>query len=107
MSFVFSYSLSYTGRDENGFPLNVLPRYRHKGYFWYISQLLSYIMRPNKCFETIILEKKLSAGWERLEHPALSMHIRHGDSCSDTKKNRRCDPLNVYMNKAVIPMTKK
>jgi hypothetical protein len=37
----------------------------------------------------------------------LSMHVRHGDSClldEELSSHRRCEPLSVYMETAVLPM---
>ena len=101
------YSYHFQGVDGNGYPLNMRPKYRHKGYFWYVSKLLAYIMRPNSCFEKLIMEKKIAAGWGRLTRPALSLHVRQGDSCIDTTTHRVCEPLDSYMQRAVIPMAEK
>ena len=122
------------GSDDKGYPLNVPKNFREMGHFWYQSQLLSFILRrPNSFFAKVLSEAKVSAGWDKIQRPLLSMHVRHGvifkkqfgimffilnqalienfiqDSCSaeqqDSKK-RRCDPLETYM-KTVLPMAKR
>lgn len=58
------YSLMHKKSDGDGFPKNVPSSWRHKGHFWYVSELLGFmLLRPNRGFEDILLQAKRDAGW--------------------------------------------
>lgn len=97
--------------DQQGYPRSVPKPYNKLGLFWYHSMLQSYmIQRPNDYFAHILADAKNKADWGSIQRPLLSLHVRHGDSCSPEQeegKKRRCEPLEVYMKNAVLPMAKK
>lgn len=95
-----TYSLLHRGSDIDGYPTIVPAEYRKMGLFWYFSQLLAYLMRPNYKFRRHLETVKKKLNWDVLEGPVLSLHIRHGDACTGIEpkiKSRRCDDLNTYM----------
>lgn len=55
---------------------------KKEGHFWTVSQLLQFILlRPKQAsFEREFLDVKSKIGWESIERPLLSIHVRHGDS---------------------------
>jgi len=77
----------------------------------YVAHLLEHILgSPNDEFQKILDDAKRAAGWDRATRPLLSLHVRHGDTCSamqEERTARRCEPLSVYMRTAVIPMTRR
>ena len=53
------------------------------GYFWYVAHLLEHILgTPNAKFQRDLDRAKETAGWGRLVRPLLSLHVRHGDTCT-------------------------
>ena len=103
--------MSQKKNDKQGFP-NIVPlQYRQMGNFWYSSMLLSYIMHsPNAYFQKVLEDAKVAANWGQVQRPMLSMHVRHGDSCSEIEESltmRHCEPLSVYMETAVLPMWRR
>jgi len=84
-----SYSLMNMKSDAEGHPQNVPAAWRHKGHFWYTSQLLGFMLnRPNAHFGAILAEAKRAAGFDALERPLLSLHVRRGDSCNPEQVGR-------------------
>ena len=76
----------------------VLPaKYRERGLFWWVSQLLAYVTRPSDTFAAKLAARKKKLGFD--EHgPLLGLHVRLGDSCNDIKrKARKCNTLEDYM----------
>jgi len=85
----------------------VVPRaFEARGWFWWTSQLLSYLMRPNAvlaasveaALQTTGLGAALDSG--RL---VIGMHVRHGDACNPDemlRARRSCTPLVSYMEAA-------
>ena len=73
--------------------------------------LLSFILHsPNFYFQKVIEDAKLASNWGQIQRPILSMHVRHGDSCSEIEESltmRHCEPLSVYMETAVLPMWRR
>ena len=84
-----------------------VPRaFEARGWFWWTSQLLSYLMRPNAvlaasveaALQTTGLGAALDSG--RL---VIGMHVRHGDACNPDemlRARRSCTPLVSYMEAA-------
>jgi len=120
------YSLMHKKTNkEDGLPRSVPEAWRHKGHFWYVSQLLGQLLlHPNRDFDQVLLQAKRDAGWFAVGEggnaergveptglrPLLSLHVRRGDSCNpeqEDSKKRRCEDLKAYMTKAVLPMAKK
>jgi hypothetical protein len=61
-------------------------------------------MRASPYFQRVLEDAKIASGWDRMQRPLLSLHIRHGDSCSDLQESltmRHCELLSVYMEMAV------
>lgn len=109
------------GNDASGLPQSVPPvppglaglqgrkggshdrwRWRERGHFWFVSQLLWRLMRPNAKLRQDLREAKDAMGWPlNLEgQPLLSVHVRRGDACNAEQvesKKRRCEPLSAYM----------
>jgi hypothetical protein len=106
-----TYSLMHVKNNAEGLPNSVPVAYRHRGHFWYTSQLMSFMLqRPNAHFATTLANAKRDAGWANMQRPLLSLHVRRGDSCNpdqEASKKRRCEPLKAYMDTAVLPMAKK
>jgi hypothetical protein len=106
-----AYSLMHVKTDVAGLPNSVPLAYRHRGHFWYTSQLMSFmLLRPNARFAAALADAKHAAGWATMQRPMLSLHVRRGDSCNpdqEDSKKRRCEPLKAYMDAAVLPMAKK
>jgi hypothetical protein len=73
--------------------------------------LLSFVMHaPSLYFQRVLEDAKIASGWDRMQRPLLTMHIRHGDSCSKLQESltmRHCEPLSVYMETAVLPMWRR
>ena len=104
----FKYSLLKERVDQNGLPNTVPFAYRHKGHFWYSSELLHWIFKePNQRLLLALDAAKKGANWAAVQRPLLSVHVRHGDTCSQDQQvrtHRRCEPLSVYMESAILPM---
>ena len=64
--------------------------FRSRGWFWYTSQLLSWVMRPNAALAADIkaaLEaSRLGAALRR--GPVIGVHVRHGDACLARERRR-------------------
>jgi len=108
--FFLRYSLFEQKRDASN-PVVVPERYRHKGHFWWASNLLSFLLAtPNHDLQLHLESSKKAAGWSRMKRPMLSMHVRHGDTCTLAEEDytkRRCEPLSVYLEDAVLPMSRR
>ncbi|KAL7545460.1 hypothetical protein ACHAWF_008809 [Thalassiosira exigua] len=103
------YSLNHQGSDNDGLPAMIPLAYRKMGLFWYYSQILAYLLRPNYKFLRHLETTKKQMNWDAKGGPVISLHVRHGDSCTGSepeKKSRRCDDLNTYMER-VIPVAKR
>ena len=76
----------------------VLPlKYRARGLFWWVSQVLGYVMRPSDAFAAKLAARKKELGFDA-HGPLLGLHVRLGDSCADSKrKGRMCNVLGDYM----------
>lgn len=84
----------------------VIPeRWRSKGYFWWISHNLGYIMRPSEYLKSEIRRHMKDLNWHSVHRdgPMIGMHVRHGDSCLKKEEKRMarfCDPVSKYMERA-------
>jgi hypothetical protein len=70
---------------------------REVGWFWWVSQALHFLWRPNKQMLLIVemTKKKIGFGGDM-----IGLHIRHGDSCTETESGRtkrKCEGLEAYM----------
>jgi hypothetical protein len=84
--------------DKDGsYPTLVPLAFRKMGYFWYMSNLIHFMLAsPNDYFSQVLIDAKAAAKWRGVERPLLSMHVRHGDSCTKAelrKAGRMCEPL--------------
>ena len=82
---------------------HIPPPYESRGWFWYSSHLLSYLLRPNDALLHSLGESLDSSGL-RTVHAAgrvvIGMHVRHGDACRSeeiVRARRTCTPLSAYM----------
>lgn len=76
--------------------------FQEQGNFWWASQELAFLLRPDDEFASELEALKASFKWE-VNRPILAMHVRHGDSCSKVQeagKARNCEDLDVYMTHA-------
>jgi hypothetical protein len=82
---------------ESGYPTLVPVAFRKMGYFWYMSNLIHFVLgSPNDYFAQVLLDAKKATRWADIERPLLSMHVRHGDSCTKAefgKAGRMCEAL--------------
>jgi len=82
---------------EGSYPTLVPQAFRKMGYFWYMSNLIHFVLgSPNGYFSQVLVDAKAAAKWKEVERPLLSMHVRHGDSCTKAelrKAGRICEPL--------------
>lgn len=104
------YSSARQTVTANGLPRSIPKRYRARGLFWYTSQLLGFLFKPNTDLRTIIAERQSRIGWSHMQRPLLSLHVRHGDSCTAAESfrtARSCEGLAVYMEQAVLPLAHK
>jgi hypothetical protein len=76
--------------------------WRSRGWFWYSSQLLSWIMRPNAKLtgdlNNAMVETGLAAALRR--GPVLGVHVRHGDAClakEQRRMGRVCRSLEAHL----------
>ena len=78
-----------------------------RGWFWWTSNLLAYVLRPTARFSTDFqramnltgLRAAIAARSASTGGPVLGLHVRHGDACGKDAKRagRTCEPLAVYM----------
>ena len=99
--------------DEARASRHIPAAYRERGWFWYASQLLSYLLRPNPALsralegalEATRLRKALDGG-----SLIVGMHVRHGDACRGdeiVRARRSCTPLSTYMDRASRLLAKR
>lgn len=73
--------------------------FAEKGNFWWTSQQLAYLIRPDQKLAEEVEALKAGFNWEA-SRPILALHIRHGDSCDRAREKehfRTCEDLDVYM----------
>ena len=79
-----------------------------RGHFWFKSQLLAHLLRPNELLERLVQRRLVQMGalglgsglGSSLTRPVLALHIRGGDACTkaeEREKARRCDTLLAYL----------
>ena len=81
-------------------------RYRSRGWFWWSSHLLGYLLRPNIALRSAVqaasVESKLHIAIEA-GSLIIGIHVRHGDACRKEeilRARRSCTPLSEYMSAA-------
>lgn len=85
---------------------SVIPRlFRERGWFWFSSQLLSWVMRPHAALaadlSVALHTTGLGAALERRE-PVLGIHVRHGDACMRRERRRMarsCHSLAAHLHR--------
>lgn len=83
--------------------------FSHRGHFWYVAQLLSWLLRPNKGTIDAIKRRAVQLGMAQAQRPMVGIHARAGDSCRPSQMNRkarRCSPFDEYWYHA-LAMTAK
>ena len=98
--FIRSESYEVHGRS-------VIPAaYRAYGWFWWVSQILRFVLRPSTRLEIAVRRalRDTGLGEELLsQRPVMGLHIRHGDACLRGERRRMartCTPLAEYMQMA-------
>jgi len=79
-------------------------KWRHRGHFWFVAQLLAWLLRPNTKTKRHIQSIRKIIGLDRAPRPILGIHIRRGDACQGSQPNakmRRCDPFEIYWKRAL------
>jgi hypothetical protein len=82
---------------------SVIPsEFRDRGWFWYTSQLLSWVMRPSALlaqeFQHALDETGLAQALS--EGPVIGMHVRRGDACLKRERKRmgrECHSLDEHL----------
>ena len=90
---------SFTASVQEPGKAPVPGEFAERGLFWWTSQQLAFLLRPDDEFVSVISKLKTDLRWEA-HRPILGIHIRHGDSCSPDQvelKARTCEDLDVYM----------
>ena len=87
--------------------VSVIPaRYQPLGWFWWVGQILRFLLRPTSKLEMAVRRALRDTGLgEALasQTTVLGLHIRHGDSCLRAEQRRMartCTPLAEYMQVA-------
>ena len=94
--FVRSESYNLHGED-------VIPsEFRGRGWFWWTSQLLSWLMRPSPLlgqeFQVALEETGLAKALR--EGPVIGLHVRRGDACLKRERKRmgrECHSLDEHL----------
>jgi hypothetical protein len=80
--------------------------YKSRGWFWWSSHLLSYLLRPNAALSAAVEEGLTSTGLRAAIDAGrlvIGVHVRHGDACRVeelVRARRTCTPLAEYMRAA-------
>ena len=77
-----------------------------RGWFWWVSNLVAYLVRPNRELQRELKAAINSTGLydallerQRTGRPILGLHVRHGDACGKDaqRSGRHCEPLSAYI----------
>ena len=83
----------------------IIPQaFRSRGWFWYSSQLLSWVMRPNLALAADLSEAERYTGLRAAlrRGPVLGVHVRHGDACLPRERrrmSRTCYSLEAHLSR--------
>ncbi|KAJ8600091.1 hypothetical protein CTAYLR_003441 [Chrysophaeum taylorii] len=79
--------------------------FQHRGHFWFVSQLLHWLLRPNELTRGLVRRRAAEIGLgAAVRRPLIGVHVRRGDSCRPTqekKKARRCTGFDDYWHHVV------
>ena len=73
---------------------------RAGGSFWSVSLTVAHLLTPTEGLAAIIESEARSIGLHKAPRPVLSLHIRHGDSCSDPRRFRKESKASRILSKA-------
>ncbi|KAJ1457729.1 hypothetical protein M885DRAFT_615150 [Pelagophyceae sp. CCMP2097] len=76
--------------------------YQHRGLFWWTSQVVGWLLRPDRAAPAQRRREALKKQWKWADRRVLGLHVRRGDTCLggegevERGKGRRCEALDAY-----------